>query len=211
MVPSISFTFRHTPLGCLLVAASERGVCHVRFGESEAELSAALARELPAARLERDDARLAAWADALACAAGGEGTAQRAPRTGSTTSSVPRNEAEPSGDVDGVPLDVAGSRFQRRVWDALRAIPRGRTLAYSDVAAALGEPRAVRAVANACAANPVALAIPCHRVVPRDGGTGGYRYGAWRKAALLAHEAREPARRSDARATVARGASLARE
>jgi AraC family transcriptional regulator of adaptative response/methylated-DNA-[protein]-cysteine methyltransferase len=88
-----------------------------------------------------------------------------------------------------VPLDVAGSRFQRRVWDALRAIPRGRTLAYGDVAAALGAPRAARAVARACAANPVALAVPCHRVVPRSGGTGGYRWGAWRKHALLAHEA----------------------
>jgi AraC family transcriptional regulator of adaptative response/methylated-DNA-[protein]-cysteine methyltransferase len=163
--PSIAFTIRDTALGALLVAASERGVCHVRFGESEAELERALARELPAARLERDDVRLAAWAGALARAVAGD------------------------GDAGDVPLDVAGSRFQRRVWDALRAIPRGRTLAYADVAAALGAPRAVRAVANACAANPVALAIPCHRVVPRSGGTGGYRYGAWRKAALLASEA----------------------
>jgi AraC family transcriptional regulator of adaptative response/methylated-DNA-[protein]-cysteine methyltransferase len=164
-MPSISFTIRDTALGQLLVAASERGVCHVRFGESEAELERALARELPSARLERDDARLAAWAGALARAAAGE------------------------GDAGDVPLDVAGSRFQRRVWDALRAIPRGRTLAYGDVAAALGAPHAARAVANACAANPVALAIPCHRVVPKSGGTGGYRYGAWRKRALLAGEA----------------------
>src|SRR5512145_529889 len=116
--PSIAFTIRDTALGFLLVAASERGVCHVRFGDSEAQLAAALAHELPAARLERDDARLAAWAGALARAVAGEGGA------------------------DGVPLDVAGSRFQRRVWDALRAIPRGRTLAYGDVAAALGAPRA---------------------------------------------------------------------
>ena len=163
--PSIAFTIRDTALGHLLVAASERGVCHVRFGESEAELEHALARELPSARLERDDARLAGWAGALARAAAGE------------------------GDAGEVPLDVAGSRFQRRVWDALRAIPRGRTLAYGDVAAALGAPHAARAVANACAANPVALAIPCHRVVPKSGGTGGYRYGAWRKRALLAGEA----------------------
>jgi AraC family transcriptional regulator of adaptative response/methylated-DNA-[protein]-cysteine methyltransferase len=171
---SIAFTIRDTALGFLLVAASERGVCHVRFGDSEAQLADALARELPAARLERDDARLAAWAGALERAVAGEGTA------------------------DGVPLDVAGSRFQRRVWDALRAIPRGRTLAYGDVAAALGAPHAARAVANACATNPVALAIPCHRVVPKSGGTGGYRYGAWRKHALLAAEAREPVARAAA-------------
>jgi AraC family transcriptional regulator of adaptative response/methylated-DNA-[protein]-cysteine methyltransferase len=170
--PSIAFTIRDTVLGFLLVAASERGVCHVRFGESEAELTAALARELPAARLERDDARLAAWAGVLVRAVAGE------------------------GDAEGVPLDVAGSRFQRRVWDALRAIPRGRTLGYGDVAAALGAPQAARAVARACATNPVPLAIPCHRVVPKAGGAGGYRYGAWRKRALLAGEAREPVRTS---------------
>jgi len=172
--PSVAFTFRETVLGLLLVAASERGVCHVRFGEDEGELAAGLRQELPAARLERDDARLAAWADALARATAG------------------------SGEALDVPLDVAGSRFQRRVWDALRAIPRGRTLHYADVAAALGAPRAVRAVARACAANPVALAVPCHRVVPKSGGVGGYRYGAWRKQALLAGEARAPAGRASA-------------
>ena len=177
--PSIAFTIRDTALGFLLVAASERGVCHVRFGDSEAALEAGLAHELPAARLERDDARLAAWAGALERAVAGD------------------------GDAGSVPLDVSGSRFQRRVWDALRAIPRGRTLAYGDVAAALGAPHAARAVANACAANPVALAIPCHRVVPKHGGTGGYRYGAWRKHALLAGEAREPAPRAGAVAAAA--------
>ena len=172
--PSIAFTIRDTALGFLLVAASERGVCHVRFGESEAGLAADLARELPAARLERDDARLAAWAGVLVRAVAGE------------------------GDAEGVPLDVAGSRFQRRVWDALRAIPRGRTLGYGDVAAALGAPQAARAVARACATNPVPLAIPCHRVVPKAGGTGGYRYGAWRKRALLEAEARAPSTRGSA-------------
>jgi AraC family transcriptional regulator of adaptative response/methylated-DNA-[protein]-cysteine methyltransferase len=169
LAPCIAFTIRDTALGFLLVAATERGVCHVRFGDGEAQLADALARELPAARLERDDARLAAWAGALVRAAAGD------------------------GDADRVPLDVAGSRFQRRVWDALRAIPHGRTLAYGEVAAALGAPRAARAVANACAANPVALAVPCHRVVPKHGGAGGYRWGTWRKRALLAGEARERA------------------
>ncbi len=167
---SLGFTIRDSALGLLLVAASERGVCHVCFGESEAALVAALRAELPAAQLVRDDARLAAWADALVRAAAGRGGAER------------------------VPLDVAGSRFQRRVWDALRAIPCGQTLCYGEVAAVLGAPTAARAVARACAANPVALAIPCHRVVPNQAGPGGYRYGSWRKQALLARERTAPAR-----------------
>jgi AraC family transcriptional regulator of adaptative response/methylated-DNA-[protein]-cysteine methyltransferase len=169
MSPTVSYTLRRTSLGLLLVAASERGVCHVRFGENEAALAADLARELPSAALARDDARIASWADALARA------------------------VEGAADPQGVPLDVAGSRFQRRVWDALRAIPRGHTLAYADVAAALGQPRAARAVARACATNPVALAVPCHRIVPKSGGVGGYRYGAWRKSALLEREAQAAA------------------
>jgi AraC family transcriptional regulator of adaptative response/methylated-DNA-[protein]-cysteine methyltransferase len=160
----IAWTLRDTTLGLLLVAASERGVCLVRFGESAAELEAALARELPWAALRRDDAGLARWSDLLARAVEGR------------------------GEATSLPLDVAGSRFQRRVWDALRAIPRGATRSYADVAQALGAPRAVRAVANACAANPTALAVPCHRVVPRSGGAGGYRWGVWRKRALLARE-----------------------
>lgn len=161
---SLGFTIRDSALGLLLIAASERGVCHVCFGESEAVLVSALRAELPAARFERDDVRLAAWADALVHAAAGGGGAER------------------------VPLDVAGSRFQRRVWDALRAIPRGQTLRYGEVAEALGAPTAARAVARACATNPVPLAVPCHRVVPKLGAPGGYRYGSWRKQALLAGE-----------------------
>jgi AraC family transcriptional regulator of adaptative response/methylated-DNA-[protein]-cysteine methyltransferase len=165
MTESITYTTRLTSLGLLLVAATARGVCQVRFGGSEAGLAAALARELPCATLERGGSRVARWADALAAAADGR------------------------GDLSRVPLDVAGSRFQRRVWDALRRIPRGATRGYRELAEALGQPRGARAVAQACAANPVPLAVPCHRVVPKAGGVGGYRFGTWRKRALLAAEA----------------------
>jgi AraC family transcriptional regulator of adaptative response/methylated-DNA-[protein]-cysteine methyltransferase len=165
MTAGIAYTIRRTPLGLLLVAGTARGVCHVRFGTSESGLAAALARELPSARLERGGEHIARWADELAAAAQGR------------------------GDLSRVPLDVAGSRFQRRVWDALRRIPRGETRSYGALAEALGRPRAARAVARACAANPAPLAVPCHRIVPKAGGVGGYRFGAWRKRALLAAEA----------------------
>jgi AraC family transcriptional regulator of adaptative response/methylated-DNA-[protein]-cysteine methyltransferase len=96
--------------------------------------------------------------------------------------------AQPRQDLV-LPLDVAGTAFQERVWRALAAIPRGKTASYADVAAAIGQPSAVRAVAQACAANPTALAIPCHRVVRTDGSLSGYRWGVERKAALLEREA----------------------
>lgn len=160
----IRYTIVASPLGRLLIAASDRGVCHVRFGEDAARLAHEAAGEFPFAPLERDDAGLAGWAAAVVdCASG------RPPRA-------------------PVPLDVAGSRFQRRVWAALEAIPCGQTRSYSTVAAALGRPRAARAVARACATNPVPLLVPCHRVVRRDGGLGGYRYGLARKRELLRRE-----------------------
>lgn len=163
-VSAIGFTIRDTSLGAVLLAASERGVCRLRFGSGDAELADELAREFPFALLRRDDARLARWGDALVAYV--EGRAAR---------------------LD-LPLDVAGSRFQRRVWDALRAIPRGETRSYAQLAEGIGRPRAARAVAGACAANPVAVVIPCHRVVPAQGGCGGYRWGSWRKQALLERE-----------------------
>jgi AraC family transcriptional regulator, regulatory protein of adaptative response / methylated-DNA-[protein]-cysteine methyltransferase len=89
----------------------------------------------------------------------------------------------------GLPLHVRGTAFQQRVWRALRAIPAGTTASYTEIAAKIGEPKAVRAVAQACGANPVAVAIPCHRVVRRDGALSGYRWGVARKEALLSREA----------------------
>ena len=164
----IAWTLRPTRLGLLLVAGSRRGVCHVRFGDHEEELARAIADEFPYAVTCRDDVAVASHADALAAYVDG-----RAP------------------DLE-VPLDVRGSAFQRRVWDALRTIPRGETRSYSDVATLIGRPGAARAVARACAGNPLALVVPCHRVVPASGGAGGYRYGSWRKSALLEAEASSP-------------------
>ena len=161
----IRYTVVGSPLGSLLVAATERGVCNVRIGASSGELLSGLCEEFPFAALERDDPGLATWAEALARLASGR----------------------PPG-VD-VPLDVPASHFRRRVWEALSSIPRGQTRTYAAVAGALGHPRAARAVGSACAANPVALLVPCHRVVPAAGGVGGYRWGSERKLALLRAEA----------------------
>jgi AraC family transcriptional regulator, regulatory protein of adaptative response / methylated-DNA-[protein]-cysteine methyltransferase len=154
------------PLGYLLAASAGQGLCAVRLGDSEAELAALTARNFPAARLEPEHADLQRWSAVLHDYLRGE---QR--------------------ELD-LPLDAGGSEFQRRVWRALRAIPYGSTRTYREIAQAIGQPSAARAVASACAANPVALAIPCHRVVRGDGSLSGYRWGIERKAALLALEAR---------------------
>lgn len=161
---TIGYTVAACPLGQLLVAATERGVCAVSLGDAAPALEAALAREYPAAALARDDARLGPWVAALLRHLAGE---------------------QPGLDL---PLDIRATAFRWRVWEALRAIPRGETRSYGALARSLGRPGATRAVAQACAANPVALAIPCHRAVRGDGGLGGYRWGVERKQALLERE-----------------------
>jgi AraC family transcriptional regulator of adaptative response/methylated-DNA-[protein]-cysteine methyltransferase len=161
----IAYSVVECGLGRLLVAGTERGICAVSLGSAEAGLEAALYLEFPGAEIERDDDRLRGWTSALAKQL--EGT-------------------EPSAEL---PLDVRATGFQRRVWEELRKIPWGQTRTYGEVARALGQPTAARAVARACATNPAALAIPCHRVVPAAGGVGGYRWGAARKAKLLETEA----------------------
>ena len=153
-------------LGRLLVAATARGVCAVAMGSSDTELTRALSREYPAAVISADAGALARWTDAILAHLAG-----RAPRL-------------------DLPLDVQATAFQWQVWQALASIPYGETRTYSEVASSIGRPRAVRAIARACATNPVALAIPCHRVVPAAGGEGGYRWGAMRKKALLRREGR---------------------
>ncbi len=162
---AIYYTIVNTPLGELLVAATSRGVCLVSFGDGRADFEERLHSEFPFAAPARNDALLKPWSDAVVLYIEG--------RAESIT----------------VPLDVGGSRFQRRVWDALRRIPRGETRTYSAVAESLGQPNASRAVARACAANPVLLVVPCHRVVPKIRGAGGYAGGAERKRTLLALEA----------------------
>jgi AraC family transcriptional regulator of adaptative response/methylated-DNA-[protein]-cysteine methyltransferase len=161
----IDYGCTSTSIGTALVAATSRGVCRISFGGGEAELAAQLAHELPFAALRRDDVALAAYCRALASYVDGR------------------------SDTLTLPLDVRASAFRRRVWDALAAIPRGATRSYAEVARAIGRPAAARAVAGACAANPVAVAIPCHRAIESGGGLGGYRWGVARKRALLAREA----------------------
>ena len=161
---SIQYAIVDSPLGRLLVASTSRGVCAVAMGSSDAELARALAREYPAATIAIDTGALSKWTTAILAHLAGR---------------------EPRLDL---PLDVRATAFQWQVWQALAAIPYGETRTYRDLAAAIGRPRAVRAVARACAANPAALAIPCHRVVSADGSTGGYRWGAARKKALLRRE-----------------------
>ena len=170
---SIGYTIADTRLGPMLVAATRRGVCQVAFASEEAaddpaavdaELQAILHRRFPFAAAERDDVGLKRWSERLVAYVDGHASA-----------------------LD-VPLDVGGTRFQREVWAALRRIPRGRTRSYGAIARDLGRARGARAVARACASNPVAVAIPCHRVVSEGGGTGGYAWGAARKRALLEAE-----------------------
>jgi AraC family transcriptional regulator of adaptative response/methylated-DNA-[protein]-cysteine methyltransferase len=160
----LAYAVATSPLGRLLVAATERGVAAVRLGDSDAELVDSLRAEFPAAQLARDEAGVGAWVKAV----------------------LQRIEGgPPHADL---PLDIRGTAFQQRVWDALRAIPLGEVRSYGEVARSIGRPTASRAVARACATNPVAVIIPCHRVVPGSGGTGGYRWGAERKRELLERE-----------------------
>ena len=163
---AIGFTIVTTTAGRLLVATTERGVCAVRFGSADAALETELRREFPQARLRRLARGRDAWVRAIV------GHVER---------------GQPLGRV---PLDVQATAFQRRVWQALRAIPPGSVRSYREVAAAIGAPMAVRAVASACARNPVAVVVPCHRVVRADGGIGRYRWGVRRKQVLLERERR---------------------
>jgi AraC family transcriptional regulator, regulatory protein of adaptative response / methylated-DNA-[protein]-cysteine methyltransferase len=163
---NIRYTIVDSPLGRLLVAATTRGVCAVAMGESDRALTIGLRDEYPAAHIEQDPRTLGRWTKTILARIKG-----REPRT-------------------DLPVDVQATAFQWQVWSALAAIPSGATRSYADVAAAIGRPGAARAVARACATNPVAIVIPCHRVVPQSGGTGGYRWGDARKKALLDKEQR---------------------
>lgn len=158
------YTVVSCPLGRLLLAATERGVCAVCIGDEDGPLEAALTAEYPAAEVRRDDAGLNPWADDLLSHLNG-----RLPHL-------------------NLPIDVRATAFQRRVWQELLAIPYGDTRSYSEIARALGQPTAARAVARACATNPVAVLIPCHRVLREGGALGGYRWGLERKKALLEQE-----------------------
>jgi AraC family transcriptional regulator of adaptative response/methylated-DNA-[protein]-cysteine methyltransferase len=167
----IRYAIRETEFGMLLVASTVRGICAVELGHSADALESRVAGEFPQAARRRvdgagakDDGRFLGWIDAIVAHVSG-----RQPRL-------------------ALPTDVAATAFQRRVWRALQQIPYGETRTYAEVAKAIGQPKAARAVATACATNPVALVVPCHRVVPARNGPGGYRWGVRRKKRLLEQE-----------------------
>jgi AraC family transcriptional regulator, regulatory protein of adaptative response / methylated-DNA-[protein]-cysteine methyltransferase len=151
-------------LGRLLLAATERGVCRVTMGERADELEAGLREEFPAAEIKRDDSGLQEWGAAVLRHLEGH---------------------QPQLDL---PLDIQASAFQRKVWEALQAIPYGKTRSYGDIARAVGRPKGARAVGHACGTNPVAVVIPCHRVIQQNGSLGGFGWGLKRKEILLAGE-----------------------
>jgi len=161
----IRFGTGNSSLGSILIAKSDRGVCAILLGDDAKTLARELQGRFPQSRLIGDDAGLA---DLLA--------------------QVAVFVEAPARGLD-LPLDPQGTAFQQRVWQALREIPAGETASYADIAGRIGSPNAARAVAQACAANPVAVAIPCHRVVRNDGSLSGYRWGVERKRALLDREA----------------------
>lgn len=159
----VQFSIVDSPFGRLLAAYTERGVCSVALGDDDRALERAFREQFPAAEVHRAGETIHAWIVAI----------------------VAGLEGRPSASV---PVDASGTAFQLRVWKALQRIPRGTTLSYGDVAKRIGQPTAARAVARACATNPVALLVPCHRVVRENGDLGGYRWGVERKRAILDRE-----------------------
>ncbi|HJQ19880.1 MAG TPA: bifunctional DNA-binding transcriptional regulator/O6-methylguanine-DNA methyltransferase Ada [Gemmatimonadaceae bacterium] len=159
----IQFSVVDSSLGPLLAAYTERGVCCVKFGAGDAQLEREFRSEFSGAEIHRAGSTIHDWIAAIVRSVDG-------------------------GNDPRVPIDAAGTAFQWRVWKELQRIPRGTTLSYTEVAQRIGQPTAVRAVARACATNPVALVIPCHRVIREDGSLGGYRWGLDRKAQLLERE-----------------------
>ncbi len=161
---TVRYTTADTLLGYVLVAATDKGVCKITFDDDEHALVEQLGVDFAQAERIEDHARMEPFVAQIHAYL--QGTRERF----------------------DLPLDIGATAFQRRVWDALSRIPYGQTRSYSDVAESLGSPRAVRAIANACGQNPVALAIPCHRVIGKDGAIAGYRWGLHRKEALLETE-----------------------
>jgi AraC family transcriptional regulator of adaptative response/methylated-DNA-[protein]-cysteine methyltransferase len=160
----IRYSISNSPLGRVLVGATHKGVSAVYLGNSDARLEAEIRREYPRAEIRRDRNGMEGWIEKILAHLRGR---------------------EPHLDL---PTDVQATAFQRRVWEELRRIPYGSTRTYSQVARAIGRPKAIRAVARACATNPTSVVVPCHRVVREDGNLAGYRWGLERKRALLEHE-----------------------
>jgi AraC family transcriptional regulator of adaptative response/methylated-DNA-[protein]-cysteine methyltransferase len=167
---AISFAFGITPLGKVLIGATDRGVCYLQFGDSERELLEQLVGEYPNAIVSpsamESDQQFATWITAL-----------------NTNLEGKRSKAV-------LPLDIQGTAFQKRVWEFLRTIPSGDVVSYSEVAQGIGSPKAIRAAATACASNRIGVLIPCHRVIRGTGELGGYRWGLPRKRTLIDMERR---------------------
>jgi AraC family transcriptional regulator of adaptative response/methylated-DNA-[protein]-cysteine methyltransferase len=164
----ILFTIVESSLGRVLVARSERGLCAISIGDDDGLLTRELRERFPQATLREDGAELSALAAEVI-----------------TLIEAPSRSGE-------IPLDLRGTDFQRRVWEALREIPAGETASYTEIAHRIGRPGSVRAVGGACAANPLAVVVPCHRALRSDGALAGYRWGVQRKRALLEREAAAP-------------------
>lgn len=162
----IRFGVAECSLGWLMVAATDHGVCDIEFGDQPEALATQLRSRFPAADVQ-----------------------QAGPEFASVVSAVVATIEEP-GQAREIPLDIRGTAFQERVWNALRDVPPGTTVSYAELAGQIGRPEAVRAVAQACAANKLAVAVPCHRVVRSDGSLSGYRWGVERKRAILEREAK---------------------
>ena len=163
---TVRYTLAASPLGRMLVAATDKGICAIQFADSDQDLELGLKHEFPFANRKRDDSAVRPFTDRMLKQLQGK---------------------IPSA---ALPLDIQSTAFQRRVWDFLQSIPSGTTRSYREVAVGIGQPTAARAVARACATNPVAIAIPCHRVVRSSGDPGGYRWGLDRKKTLLELEQR---------------------
>jgi AraC family transcriptional regulator, regulatory protein of adaptative response / methylated-DNA-[protein]-cysteine methyltransferase len=164
----IQFAVKQIWLGWVVVAMTTKGICAIGLGDTAEVVTAQLQQQFPHAQLQESDPEFADWIDRVI------------------------NFIEtPQLGLD-LPLDIQGTAFQQRVWQALQQIPVGTTASYSDIAAQIGNPKAVRAVARACATNQIAVAIPCHRVIGSDGSLKGYRWGSDRKRTLLDREATQP-------------------
>lgn len=160
----IRYSIAASALGLVLIAATERGICSVKLGENAAELERRLEREFSAADIQRDDDALGLFVAEIL------------------------HRLKGAAPHDALPLDIRATAFQRRVWEELQNIPHGETRSYAEIASAIGLPQAARAVGQACASNPAAIAIPCHRVLRNDGKLGGYAWGIERKQALIRAE-----------------------
>jgi AraC family transcriptional regulator, regulatory protein of adaptative response / methylated-DNA-[protein]-cysteine methyltransferase len=163
---NISYTTAKCSMGRVLVAGTERGISAVYLGDKDSDLAAALREEYPQAEIQTISEEKSKWVRAIVA------------------------HLDKSNSSLDLPTDVAGTAFQRRVWQALREIPLGATRTYSEVARAIGQPTAIRAVGHACATNPASIVVPCHRVIRTDGTLGGYRWGLHRKQSLLEKERR---------------------